>query len=69
MGKRIVLRRQLPVEEQLDIAPRAVAETAILVLNEERRRGNGQAETVRQLIDRVVKTAGRPVRAPSPCSV
>jgi len=45
-------RRKLPEDDQLDVAPRAVAETAILVLNEERRRGSGQADAAHRLIDR-----------------
>jgi transcriptional regulator with AAA-type ATPase domain len=49
------VRRRLPDEGQLDVAPRAVAETAILVLNDERRRGGGQADTARRLIDRAVE--------------
>jgi len=47
-------RRKLPEDDQLDVAPRAVAETAILVLNEERRRGSGQADAAHRLIDRAV---------------
>ncbi len=47
-------RRKLPEENQLDIVPRAVAETAILVLNEERRRGSGQADAAQRMIDRAV---------------
>ena len=45
---------RLPKGDQIDIAPRAVAETAILVLNEERRRGGTQAEAARRLIDHAV---------------
>jgi len=48
------VRRKLPGKDQLDISPRAVAETAILVLNEERRRGGGQADMARGLLDRAV---------------
>ena len=46
--------RKLPDDDQLDIAPRAVAETAILVLNEKRRRGSGPADAARRLIDRAI---------------
>ena len=48
------VQRKLPEEGQLDIAPRAVAETAILVLNEERRRGGGQADAAHRFIDHAV---------------
>ena len=41
-----------PDEDQIDVAPRAVAETAIQVLNEERRRGKGPADAARGMIDR-----------------
>ena len=47
-------RRKLPDEDQIDVAPRAVAETAIQVLNEERRRGKGPAEAAQGMIDRAV---------------
>jgi transcriptional regulator with AAA-type ATPase domain len=49
------VRRKLPEEGHLDVTPRAVAETAILALNEERRRGSGQADAVHRLIDRAVE--------------
>ena len=45
-------RRKLPEDHQLDIAPRAVAETAILVLNEERRRGNGRSDAAQRMMNR-----------------
>ena len=48
-------RRMLPDDDQLDVAPRAVAETAILVLNEERRRGGGSADAAHSMIDRAVE--------------
>jgi DNA-binding NtrC family response regulator len=44
--------RQMPEEAQLDISPRAVAESAILVLNERRRSGAGDQGDPRRLIDR-----------------
>jgi DNA-binding NtrC family response regulator len=44
--------RQLPEEAQLDVSPRAVAESAVLVLNEKRRRGAGDQNDPRRLIDR-----------------
>jgi transcriptional regulator with AAA-type ATPase domain len=43
--------RELPEEVQLEVSPRAVAESAILVLNEERRSGIGRKDDVRRLID------------------
>jgi transcriptional regulator with AAA-type ATPase domain len=49
------VRRRLPGKGQLDIAPRAVAETAILVLNDERRRGGDQAEAAHRMIDGAVE--------------
>jgi transcriptional regulator with AAA-type ATPase domain len=56
------VRRELPEEGQLDIAPRAVAETAILVLNDERRRGGGQADMARRFIDRAVERVSPLIR-------
>jgi transcriptional regulator with AAA-type ATPase domain len=46
--------RRLPEESQVDVAPRAAAETAILVLNEDRRRGSGRGDAARRMIDRAV---------------
>lgn len=48
-------RRELPGEEQIEFSPRAVAESAILVLNEDRRRGGGRATAAKALIDRARK--------------
>jgi len=45
-------QRKLPAENQVDIAPRAVAETAIQVLNQARRSGGGPAESAQRMIDR-----------------
>jgi transcriptional regulator with AAA-type ATPase domain len=47
-------RRKLPDDDQLEVSPRAAAETAILVLNEERRRGGGSADAAHRMIDRAV---------------
>jgi DNA-binding NtrC family response regulator len=44
--------RQLPDEAQLRVSPRAVAETAILVLNEKRRSGSGEQSGARRLLER-----------------
>ena len=44
------IRRVLPSEAQLDVDPRAVAEAGILVLNDERRRGGGQADAAHGLV-------------------
>jgi transcriptional regulator with AAA-type ATPase domain/tetratricopeptide (TPR) repeat protein len=56
------VRRKLPEKSQLDVAPRAVAETAILVLNEERRRGGGRADAAHWLIDRAVERVSPMIR-------
>ena len=45
-------RRELPGMEQLEHSPRAVAESAILVLNEKRRRGGDRSPEAQDLIDR-----------------
>jgi transcriptional regulator with AAA-type ATPase domain len=44
--------RELAGEKHLDVSPRAVAESALFVLNEERRRGGGRADQARLLIER-----------------
>jgi transcriptional regulator with AAA-type ATPase domain len=49
------VRRRLPGKGQLDVAPRAVAEAAILVLNDERRRGGSQTDAAHRLIDAAVE--------------
>ncbi len=47
-------RRRLPSVGQVEISPRAVAETALLVLNEDRRRGGSRVDEARALLDRAV---------------
>jgi transcriptional regulator with AAA-type ATPase domain len=53
---------ELPSESQLEISPRAVVEAAILVLNQERRRGGGRKAEASKLIN-----LGRPKLAPLIC--
>jgi transcriptional regulator with AAA-type ATPase domain len=55
-------RRRLPDAAQLDVSPRAVAETAILVLRDELRRGIGHSETARLLIDRAMELVSPLIR-------
>jgi DNA-binding NtrC family response regulator/tetratricopeptide (TPR) repeat protein len=43
--------RQIPDEEQIEHSPMAVAEAAVLVLNQHRRRGEGPSEDAKALLD------------------
>ena len=53
---------KLPKEGQIDISPRAFAETAILILNEDRRRGDSQAEAAHRLIHRALDQVSQMIR-------